>query len=1467
MHTIKNVVIILIIIIIIILICMLLIESKKNIIERLSCPIGEQEGTGGDAGTCVKCPPGTFKTKTMSTCAPPDAGHFALYDSGNTNKTGSVEQVPCLQHTEDKRLAPYQSRYTHSATGAALANNAVVLANVGKCSTCPESHLQSVCKPCPAGTSESWIRGNLTCVKCPSGTYRTSSMDMCKAPDGGYRVVYDTTNTVQTGSEKQAQCPVGKESLDNITCTTCPVGTYRTLTMSSCKPPDHGHHVVYDTTNTVQTGSASQALCPDGTRDARDYNRIGGTRQTQRQFREQRNFKLSARELISHGSGSDAAAGSCEACAAGTSATGDMNGVNGSSQGWWTGFWNAADNTYSGGYCGPCPAGYQLDESTSTCTPCPIGTYRARDMKECRPPEFGYRVVTVSGFESTKTGSREVEQCTALSSANNQRNIQVLAHFGSPSSDWNPAGTVDRRWQNATHWFKNWTTESWPVGEGAPHRITNVPSQTVCKGVSAIDSGGAWCAGDGAALGTAESVQGKWIRLDLGRPQLVAGVMTQARHWSGPLQFVNDYYVKYSLTRRDADWTRIPGTADGEGQGNPNSYLSRHWWLHAVSPSGIPRADSVIPGEMQAARNKKVPFFFPNKVNARYLKIFPIKATGHCSMRVGIILANGLSNRFNYSYGKKLWTSETYSHIPEEGRTYSSQLTNADGSTHTADSKIDSTTGWFGSAATATAAPTTTTVASTTSSPTYTKLGNATEQIDCISSNLFNINSNEECKQAGIALGTNTADHLTDNWGHLPQGCTIISNISHWNAMEVPVGTKQYGAQAVCTSSFSSPTIDQRSSDDWMQINLGSVKLVSGVVTQGGRTQELRTPVMMRLPNGTRHATNSANVWSAGEWVTSFRVEHSLNPMGEGTTGTVIEGKGGNTDSDTKEYFLFPKGEVSAQYIKIYVLTRRSSNPTAMRADVLLTKSNLAGFNNVGSCELRTNYKSVVPSDIRISAQNNTLLDAIWHGGTADLFKIVLPDFVKAASGGAFKDLEAKGNFGAGIKGEVDTVIRTITDSIEKSVNLATKVFNDIERELQKQINAVDQITGLSNPGSSAAQSVAELGALLTKVSEHVTKTLALFTQVTDESNILSSMIISSVIVIFTKFALILTTLFEVDIPKFKGDKYTLTPKLNLVGIRTKHMFSKIGSLIISFSVFILIIAENRGISEFVKISKFIITNILIDTWKFIQYTIKYNLIDLLSTKPSLKNIISKKVYKDSINTITFRLIQIIRGIIHFSELFIDIGTNIVNSVDLLLETIKFLNDSLLESTTTSTGPVSLVDKIKKEIENIVSQLNPFGGMSLSAFVEPAVGDPLKRTIHQKTNDTIRGIIKTIGITINCNLKPTIETISSNVIQCKNGEPLHDYDPKTPKTTCAGVVGGTVSPNDAVTVSGDYYCSLDFIDKIKFDVDAIDTVINKSQEDLYLNLYNVSIDISKPFGWSYDENKKDIEEKIDIKKM
>ena len=1420
MHTIKNIVIILIIIIIIIVISMLLIESKKNIIERLSCPIGEEEGTGEDAGTCVKCPPGTFKTKTMSTCAPPDAGHFALYESGDTIKTGSVEQVPCTQHTEDKRLAPYQSRYTHSATGAALANNARVLANVGKCSTCPSS--QSVCKPCPAGTSESWIRGNLTCVKCPSGTYRTSSMDMCKAPDGGYHVVYDTTNTAQTGSEAQAQCPVGKETLDNITCTTCPIGTYRTLTMSSCKPPDHGHHVVYDTTNTVQTGSASQDLCPDGTRDARDYLKIGGTRHTQRQFREQRNFELSAREQISHGSGFDAAAGSCEACAAGTSATGDMNSVNGR-----FGIWNKSTNTRSGGYCGPCPEGYQLDESTSTCTPCPIGTYRARDMKECRPPEFGYRVVTVSGFESTKTGSREVEQCTAL--------IKTGVCNDQYCGDWNPSGTVDRRWQNATHWFKNWTTESWPVGEGMPHRITSSGNNghKSCGTHSGIDSKGAWC----GSLGN-ESTQGQWIQLDLGRPQLVAGVMTQARHYTSiALQFVNDYYVKYSLTGRDADWTRIPGTADGEGQGDPTSPMSRHWWIHAVSPSGIPRANSVIPGEMQAARNKKVPFFFPNKVNARYIKVFPLIATGHCSMRVGIILANGLSNRFNYSYGKNLWTSETYSHIPEEGRTYSSLWT-ANGSTHTADSKIDSTSGWLGSAATATAAPTTTTT--TTSSPTYTKLGNATEQIDCISSNLFNINSNEECKQAGIALGTNAADHQTDNWGHLPQGCTIINNISHWNAMEVPVGTKQYGAQAVCTS-FNHGVASLRSSDDWMQINLGSVKLVSGVVTQGGH---------------------------AGEWVTSFRVEHSLNPMGEGTTGTVIEGEGGNTDSDTKEYFLFPKGEVSAQYIKIYVLTRRSSNPTAMRADVLLTKSNLAGFNNVGSCELRTNYKSVVPSDIRNSVQNNTLLDAIWHGGTADLFKIVLPDFVKAASGGAFKDLEAKGNFGAGIKGEVDKVIRTITDSIENSVKLSTNVFNVIEKELQEQVNAVDQITGLSNLGSSAAQSVAELGVLLNNVSTHVTKTLALFKQVTDESNILSSMIISSVIVIFTKFALILTTLFEKDIPKFKGDKYTLTPKLNLVGIRTKHMFSKIGSLIISFSVFILIIAENRGISEFVKISKFIITNILIDTWKFIQYTIKYNLIDLLSTKPSLKNIISKKVYKDSINTITFRLIQIIRGIIHFSELFIDIGTNIVDSVDLLLETIQFLNDSLLGPTEPSGGvPVSLVDKIKKEIENIVSQLNPFGGMSLSAFVEPAVGDPVGRTIHQKTNDTIRGIIKTIGITINCNLKPTIETISSNVIQCKNGEPLHDYDPKTPKTTCAGVVGGTVSPNDAVAVSGDYYCSLDFIDKIKFDVDAIDTVINTAQEDLYLKLYNVSIDISKPFGWSYDENKKDIEEKIDIKKM
>ena len=1240
MHTIKNVVIILIIIIIIIVICMLLIESKKNIIERLSCPIGEQEGTGQDAGTCEKCPPGTFKTKTMSTCAPPDAGHFALYDSGDTIKTGSVEQVPCAQYTEDKRLTPYYSRYTHSANGAALANDARVLANVGKCSSCPLA-TQSVCKPCPPGTSESWNRGNLTCVPCPSGTYRTSSMDKCKAPDVRHHVVYDTTNTDQTGSVEQAACQAGYLSSDNITCTACPIGTFRTLTMDTCRTPDPGHFAVYESANTSKTGSMAQNLCSTGTQDKRITNYTP---------RLSRGLNTWNGGLFATLAEAKENVGKCSSCPAGLTT------------------------------CDPCPAGSELDADGTTCRLCPIGTFRTAAMGACRTPSYGHYAVTATGAEYTKIGSEAEALCAT--------------------------GTVDRRA------VLDYATPN--VGEASRSYSSVWKNSAPGSGQarSRLDSKGAWS----AAVAHPTSPTQQWIQLNLGSIKSVVGVMTQARAAPHSFQFVKSYFVEHSLTGLEGSWTLIPGTSTGNN------------WT-------------------DLARDKKVPFYFLNPVSAQYIKISPTDVHVHTSMRVDLILSY-LPNRFNFSYGKSVWTDQSHALVPNSMRTYSRYPLNH----------------WKGM-----------------------ESGKVWSMIDSPS---FQVYSNS----------------FRRGW------------ITPFPVLNTP------GAY------------------EWMQFNLGSVQLVSGVVSQG-----LKKGHPSRLPM----------------LVKSFRVEHSLTPMNEGITGTAIPGTGGNagnTNTDTKEYFIFPE-PVSAQYIKIYVLSHLGTYPRrpAMRADVLLTNSNSAGFRNVGSCEKLAKHKSAPALNSGLGTQgNNTLLDAIWKGGNADLFNIVLPEFVKKAG---FSDINAKVSFqGGGISGRVETLIKTITDTIKASVATATAEFQQINSEISAQVQqlatATQQIADLNNLGTSAADSVQELTTLLNKASKYVQDTLTLLDNITTESKTFADKIIECIISIFTNISTILHTLFNVDIPKFKGDEYTLTPKINLIGIRTKHMFSKLGSLIISFSVFILIIAENRGIFEFGKISKFIITNLLIDTWKFIQYTIKYNLIDLLSTKPPLKNIISKKVYKDSINAITFRLLEITRGAIHFSEIFITLGFHILDLVDLLLDTVKFIDDFIKGgSTPIDTG--TIIGSIKKEIENMLTKLNPFGGADFSLFTALAVpakyaDDGSAKTVHRVANDAIRATLTQINTLINTTLKPNVAKISSAVIQCTNGDTLTDFDK---------------DGNPRVDASGNHYCQLEFIPSIKNNINKIDNVINKSQEDLYLNLYNVSIDISKPFGWSYDENKKDIEEKIDIKKM
>ncbi|XP_033118060.1 fibropellin-1-like isoform X3 [Anneissia japonica] len=87
--------------------------------------------------------------------------------------------------------------------------------------------------------------------------------------------------------------------------------------------------------------------------------------------------------------------------------------------------------------------------------------------------------------------------------------------------------------------------------------------------------------------------------------------------------------------------------------------------------------------------------------------------------------------------------------------------------------------------------------------------------------------------------------------------------------------------------------------NQWIQVDLGKVMLVSGVVTQG------------------------RNGYSPGQWVKSYKVSYSMDATNWetilGTTGVPMEFVG-NSDTDTAVTRLFPDG-VHARFVRIHPLT------------------------------------------------------------------------------------------------------------------------------------------------------------------------------------------------------------------------------------------------------------------------------------------------------------------------------------------------------------------------------------------------------------------------------------------------------------------------------------------------------------------------------------------------------------------
>ena len=500
--------------------------------------------------------------------------------------------------------------------------------------------------------------------------------------------------------------------------------------------------------------------------------------------------------------------------------------------------------------------------------------------------------------------------------------------------------------------------------------------------------------------------------------------------------------------------------------------------------------------------------------------------------------------------------------------------------------------------------------------------------------------------------------------------------------------------------------------------------------------------------------------------------------------------------------------------------------------------------------------------------QNNIekfdLAEKIWGGGD------VIVNIPNALPG--FPSIPIPLNFGGGITELADTAIATATSSVNavgasvtSLVATVSSALSALETSIQQPINDLNALK--NSLGAAADDATAKITCLFDKIKVHVDNTIELLENVSTKSDLFATTIIDCIIDIFTNINTIIYTLFNVDLVKFQGGEYNITTKINLVGNRTKKLFSKIGSLMTCMNIFIITIGTNRGIFDIGKISKFLITTLLIDTWKYIQYTIKYNLIDLNSTKPLLKNIISQEIYRNAINNIIFRCLQMLRGTIDFSELLIKIGINITELINLLLDAIQYLKE-LADTGLSIGGGSGLIDKIKSEIENTIKKLSPLP--SSAAF------NVLDTVALRSTTNGFRSILITIGCIIDDQLCTDIKqgSITTGIESCR--DVLGGWTTTEPATTKKGAIKlkATIQNISEKLIQcedtknlNNYYCKLEIVPNLQKEASDIENNINSAQDALYLKLYTLSIDISKPSGWSFEENKTHIEELIDIKKL
>ena len=317
-----------------------------------------------------------------------------------------------------------------------------------------------------------------------------------------------------------------------------------------------------------------------------------------------------------------------------------------------------------------------------------------------------------------------------------------------------------------------------------------------------------------------------------------------------------------------------------------------------------------------------------------------------------------------------------------------------------------------------------------------------------------------------------------------------------------------------------------------------------------------------------------------------------------------------------------------------------------------------------------------------------------------------------------------------------------------------------------------------------------------------------------------------------------LITDFFADIPSIynnsKDDNTNINATFQINKTRLIHLFEKCTSLIESFKI--LRLCSNDHWSKVPWIANYIFNTLLIDTWKYCQYNIKYNTIELLSTEPSLKDIFNKKSYNEKFEKIILSVINILYNGLIFLNDSLPLSYVLINYLQMTFRVLDYFDKTIMgtldpigELSYASGGPKGLARIIREDIDATIHSASFFTGLkTINADQLAAQKQQIDKTkiiidtLIAISNDAQRNMKNTLGATI-LNFNNKNSSLCPKVLIPESSEYSHIIFNK------------------------------DLTDKIS----NVNSMISDAQQRSQFNLFDLAIKTSIPHGWSYKKNKDD----------